>query len=193
MLRDIGVFLGRYLRQPSVIGAIVPSSRHLAASMLKDLDLPQARAVIEYGPGTGSFTAGILPQLDPAAKYFAVEIDPVMADKWQARFPEHKVHVESAGKVAELCRAEGIDQVDVIVSGLPWALFPEALQLEILEATARVLRPGGVFVTFGHHVTAWLPKGRRFHRRLPEYFSQVTRGRIVWRNAPPAFVIRCVR
>jgi hypothetical protein len=50
-----------------------------------------------------------------------------------------------------------------------------------------------VFVTFGYHMGSWLSTGRRFYKRLPEYFSQVERGPLVWRNLPPAFVVRCVR
>jgi phospholipid N-methyltransferase len=36
-----------------------------------------------------------------------------------------------------------------------------------------------------------MPAVRRFRRMLPDYFSRVTRSRHVWRNLPPAFVIRC--
>lgn len=187
------VFLAGYLRRPFVTGAVAPSSLNLAAAMLDGLDFDQAMTVVEYGPGTGVFTAALLPRLHPAAKYFAIDIDPAMARRWRDRFPDETLHVASVVHVEELCRTEGVDGVDLIVSGLPWVFFQDPLQLDALEAMARVLRPGGVFVTFGYSSGIWLAAGRRFHQRLPKYFSEVTRGPTVWRNFPPAFVTRCVR
>lgn len=191
--RDTGLFLARFLRRPFVTGAVAPSSRHLAAAMLRGLDLGRARSVVEYGPGTGAFTAALLPRLHPDADYFAIDIDPVMAGRWRARFPGRTLHVGSVDRVESLCPPGAVGGVDAIVSGLPWASFPDPLQRAALEATARVLRPGGVFVTFGYNVGTWLAAGRQFYRRLPEYFTHVARGPLVWRNIPPAFVVRCVR
>ena len=84
-------------------------------------------------------------------------------------------------------------ELDAIVSGLPWASFPQSLQTRILDATMKVLRPGGQLVTFAYHTGLLMPAGRRFQRLLPRYFSKITRGRSVWRNTPPAFTIRCTR
>ena len=192
-LRDTGLFLKRFIRNPFVTGAVAPSSRHLANAMVKDVDLANAKVVVEYGPGTGAFTAAILPHLSPTAKYFAIDVDPVMAQGWRERFPGRTMHVESVDRVENVCKLEGVSEVDVIVSGLPWASFPDPLQIDAIKATVRVLRPGGVFVTFGYHIGTWLTAGRRFYSRLPENFSEVHRSPLVWRNMPPAFVVKCVR
>jgi phospholipid N-methyltransferase len=95
--------------------------------------------------------------------------------------------------VDTLCKQEGIEAVDVIFSGLPWASFDDDLQERVLDATLRVLRPGGQLITFGYRVGTFLPKGRRFYKRLPSYFSSVQRSEYVWRNLPPAFVVRCTK
>jgi phospholipid N-methyltransferase len=83
--------------------------------------------------------------------------------------------------------------VDCVVCGLPWAAFPESLQLELLTEMMRVLKPGGRFATFAYVHGLALPQGRRFARLLPQFFSKVTRSNVVWWNIPPAFVYRCVR
>jgi phosphatidylethanolamine/phosphatidyl-N-methylethanolamine N-methyltransferase len=184
-------FIREFLANPGSIGAIAPSSRHLARRMVEGIDFSGAHVVAEYGPGTGAFTGHITRRLAPGAKFFAVEISPHLSRIWRQRYPGLKIHRESVAKMPELCREEGVDGVDVIFSGLPWASFKEPLQRELLAATASVLRPGGVLVTFGYQIGTWLPAGRRFHKLLPEYFSKVTRSRYVWRNLPPAFVVRC--
>jgi phospholipid N-methyltransferase len=103
------------------------------------------------------------------------------------------LHEGSAADVERFAQAHGLQQLDAIVSGLPWAAFPEALQIQILDATARVLRPGGQMATFAYSMGLYTRAGRRFHALLPRYFSAITRSRLVLANLPPAYVFRCVR
>ena len=49
-------FLREYLSAPNTVGALAPSSRHLAASMTASIDFGQAHCIVEYGAGTGVFT-----------------------------------------------------------------------------------------------------------------------------------------
>ena len=104
-----------------------------------------------------------------------------------------KLYEESAEIVDQLIRREGIESLDVVVSGLPWVSFPDALQDRILEATVRALKPGGKFVMFGYRVGLYTPAGRRFHAKLPKYFDQMGRASSVWMNIPPALVFSGVR
>jgi phospholipid N-methyltransferase len=161
--------------------------------MVEGVPLAGSQAVVEFGPGTGSFTDHILPRLPVACRFFAIELNPTMADLWRARHPGRTLHRDSVKNVDSICEREGIPHVDVIFSGLPWASFDDTLQEETLEATLRVLKPGGQLITFGYRVGTFLPKGRRFYKRLPRYFSKVERSEYVWRNLPPAFVVRCTK
>lgn len=116
-----------------------------------------------------------------------------MAKVWREKHPDMKIYVDTAANVPALCRQNGVDKVDIVLSGLPWASLPETVQTEILDATMQVLRPGGVLMTFCYYTGTVLPGSRRFFRRLPDYFSHVARSRHVMRNFPPAFVLRCTR
>jgi phospholipid N-methyltransferase len=184
-------FIREFLASPGTVGAVMPSSRHLARTMVEGVRFDRAKVVVEYGPGTGSFTGHIVRRLAPGAKFFAVELSPRMAREWRKRYPGLRVHRASVADMPRICREEGVRKVDVIFSGLPWTSFKEDQQRELLGATAAVLRPGGLLVTFVYRTSALLPAARRFRRLLPEYFRTVTRSRHVWRNLPPAFVIRC--
>jgi len=186
-------FLKNFLRNPTAVGAIAPSSQGLVETMVEWFDWESARGVIEYGPGTGVFTEGIRERLHPEAQFFAIERSAELAAITRNRCPGVVVHEDSADEVTRLCEEASMDRVDAIICGLPWASFPEPLQRSILDATLRVLKPGGQFATFAYWQGVVLPAGMRFSRRLHESFSEVQRSPTVWRNLPPAFVYRCTK
>lgn len=190
-MSDALTFLRSFARQPVKVGAIAPSSRGLAEMMVQSVDWQAAHAVIEYGSGTGVFTRRIGECLRPGAKFFAVEQSAELAEKTRARCPGTTVYQDSVTNIVAICQGEGVQQVDAILCGLPWAAFPEALQRECFDAMLRVLRPGGTFATFAYWQGVALPAGQRFARRLKATFSEVRRSPTVWRNLPPAFVYRC--
>ena len=172
-------------------GAIAPSSQFLARTMVEGLDLQSAGAVLEYGPGTGSFTGEILRQLRPSAKLVAIELNPELADSFRTHHPNVTLVQDSVANVERICSREGIRSVDCIVSGLPWASFSRAMQTEFLDAMMRVLKPGGRFVTFAYLHGLVLPPGKSFAALLPRYFKTVSKSGVVWLNLPPAVVYRC--
>ena len=193
-------FLMEFLRSPGQVGAIAPSSRRLAEAMCAGVDWTRVRWAIECGPGQGVFTRAVCERLhavDEGGRCLAVELSPRFHDRLAADFAGDPV----AGpldlvndNVADLDRLRadrGIDAADVVLSGLPWASFPEALQDQLLGAIADSLAPGGHFATFAYLQGMPLPAGRRFRRKLEETFETVETSRVVWRNVPPAVVYRC--
>ncbi len=190
-MSDALTFLRTFISQPVKVGAIAPSSRYLAEQMVLSVDWSTARAIVEYGPGTGVFTQRISECLQPDAQFFAIEQSAELAQRTRNRCPGVQVHCDSVANVESLCRQEGIEQVDAILCGLPWAAFPESLQRECFDAMLRVLKPGGQFATFAYWQGVVLPAGQRFSKRLRSTFSEVKRSPTVWRNLPPAFVYRC--
>jgi phospholipid N-methyltransferase len=191
--QDMKFILG-FISAPAMTASVTPSSRALARAVVQDIDLGDADAVLEYGPGTGVLTDLILPELKPGAKFAAIELNPHFVQMLKTRYPSAQVYEDSVGNVEKICRLAGMQSVDCIISGLPWALFSEAEQMRFLEATIAVLKPGGQFATFTYlHSRAILPGAKRFANLLPNYFRSVTRSRVVWLNFPPAFVYRCRR
>ncbi|MDZ4830148.1 MAG: ribosomal RNA adenine dimethylase domain-containing protein [Phycisphaerae bacterium] len=196
MKRSLPHFLSQYLRHPTEIGAIAPSSRYLARTMLDGIDFAKVGVAAEYGPGSGAFTRGVLASLRPGAAFLPIELNPHMATVFRTAFPGIQLHERSAAEMPAICRDAGLSGascVDLVVSGLPWAAFPLALQQSILDATVAVLKPGARLVTFAYNVGLWTKAGQRFSKLLPDYFTRVERSRTVWRNLPPAFVYRCTR
>lgn len=189
-----GLFIKAALRSPMQVGAIAASSRFLARKMVKLAHLERASTVIEYGPGTGAITREILPALPESAKFFAIELNPVMIEALHHNLPGVKVHQRSIADVCDVCELEGLareSSVDVVISGIPWSVVPEDVLHAALAATQRVLRPGGRMLTYGYHSGLLLRSGRLFAKALPKYFRTIRRSRPVWLNLPPAFVYTC--
>jgi len=176
-----------------ITGAVAPSSAFLAQAMVQDLGLDSSDAVLEYGPGTGVFTGFILRALKPGGKFAAIELNPKFAAMFKSRYPDVLLFQDTVANVRTICDRAGIRAVDCIVSGLPWAVFPEELQLRCLEEMMRVLKPGGRFVTFAYVHGLALARARKFASLLPQYFTTVSKSPVVWLNVPPAFVYRCRR
>ena len=186
-------FLREFIASPTITGSIAPSSRHLARTIVEGLELRNAEAVLEYGPGTGIFTEFVLRELKPGAKFAAIELNSHFAETFKQRYPNVLLFQDSVTNVESLCDSAGVQSVDCIVSGLPWATFSESLQVECLDAMLRVLKPGGRFATFSYVHSQALTASRLFAKRLPQYFRTVSKSPIVWLNLPPAFVYRCRR
>lgn len=186
-------FFRNFVRHPMQVGSLIPSSRHLAKVMVESVDWSKAKAVLEYGPGTGVFTEAILAQKTADCQFAAIERSPDFVRAVQQRCPTARVFEDSIENVEAICKQEGIESVDAVLSGIPWAIFPEVMQKSLLEPMLRVLKPGGHFATFTYVQSAASPPGIRFRKLLNEYFTDVQRSSIVWRNFPPAFVYRCHR
>jgi len=186
-------FLREYISNPGSIGAVAPSGRMLASRMLDGISLESATTVVELGPGTGAFTTEILHRISSEAKFIAIEKNPVFLAGLRQRFENLEIIEGDAGNLVHLLHHRGIDAVDVVVSGLPWAAFPETVQQRILSEVHDILAPDGRFVTFAYFGMHMLPRARAFRTLLESFFGQVERTPLAWRNLPPAFAYHCKR
>jgi phospholipid N-methyltransferase len=186
-------YLREYLKKPTEIGALAPSSDELAKAMLKGLDLENARTVLEYGPGSGSVTDHIRRKISPHTKLAAIEVNPRMAELFRDRHPDVRLFQDTVANARMICDCAGMDSVDCVISSLPWATFSEVMQVKFLDEMMRVLRPGGDFVTFAYVHALALPMSKRFANLLHRYFGTISKSPVVWRNVPPALVYRCRR
>ena len=184
-------FIREFLKSPTRIGAIAPSSRALSRQIVASAKVPDALVIVECGPGTGVFTREILDRKHPDAVFCAIESNKKMAEKLRKRFPDTHLFEDSVENLVEILHTLGETEVDSIVCGLPWAAFDADLQDRLMNAILSVLRDGGTFATFAYLQGLVLKSGKRFRRKLDASFSSVGTSPVVWRNLPPAFVYRC--
>lgn len=185
-------FLKEFVSKPHEVGAIAPSSPSLAREVTGSVDWDRVAVVAEYGAGLGAITEEILKKID-GRDFFAIELNEVYADRFSRMFPHVRLYRDSVANVESICETHGVDRIDCVISSLPWAIFSQESQDELLDAMLRVMSPNGQFVTFAYLHGLVLPTGRRFRRKLAARFRIVERSRVVWRNTPPAIVYHCVR
>jgi phospholipid N-methyltransferase len=190
---DLRVFLGAVRRQPSAVGAIAPSGPALAGLLATVVPSTGTPTVVELGPGTGSATKAVQRRIPAAGRHLAVEIDGTLVEHLKAAHPRLDVVHGDAAELAKLLADRGIEQVDAVISGLPWALFPEELQRAILRQVGSVLTPAGAFTTFAYVHALGMKQARNFRALLDRSFDEVIVSRVVWANVPPAISYVCRR
>jgi phospholipid N-methyltransferase len=192
-MKEMLLFLREFVRRPGQTGAIAPSSSYLTAEIVRQAGVRRADTIVEFGPGTGSFTREILRQKKENAFFVGIEMNPRLVEILRQNLPEANIISDSAENTPAILKNHHLNEADCIVSGLPWASFPPELQDKLLQAAVDSLRPGGRFATFAYLQGLMLPSGQRFRKKLRETFSKVHSGRIIWKNLPAAFVYRCVK
>jgi len=188
--REHALILGHFLRHPTTVGTVAPSSAFLAREMVAALEPGRPQVVVELGPGTGAFTEAILDRLRPDDRLLAIELEPDFVRKLGERFPSLDCACASATQLAELARARKFAAIDHIVSGLPFASLPAATSRDVLDAIHRVLRPGGTFTTFQYVHAYSLPRAVNFRREVADRLGDLASRSLVVRNIPPAYVLR---
>jgi phosphatidylethanolamine/phosphatidyl-N-methylethanolamine N-methyltransferase len=182
---ELAIFLSRWLKAPHRIGALAPSSRYLADAMARQVDIHQARLVVELGGGTGSITRALLAAGVAPEKLIVVERDERLHLLLAERFPGLRVLRGDAAQLVQLLRPLGITSASAIVSSLPLLSMPKRLRHRIVEQSFTLLGARGSLVQFTYGLASPLP-AREF----------AVSGRVaarVWRNLPPAFVWRFER
>lgn len=188
-------FFREFLANPIATAAIAPSSAALADRMLASIDWGSVGSIVEYGPGTGSFTREVLRRLQQVGntrcRFLALELNPRLARQLAADIEGVTVREGDASDVARFAKEVGFDRADYVISGLGWPSIKPTIRDRILEATRMVLGPGGEFRTFGYHIGLTLPGAWGFRRTVRRLFDEVHISPVVWRNIPPAFVYTC--
>ncbi len=138
-----------FLRNPELVGSIIPSSRFLERRLIEIADLANARLVVELGPGTGGTTRAILAALSDNAKLIALEINEEFVSLLKAESdPRLIVHQGSAEHLPQVLRHYTPVQPDVVISGIPFSTMPSNLGKRIIQAVWTSLAPGGRFVAY---------------------------------------------
>jgi phospholipid N-methyltransferase len=179
------LFAKNFFRHPKMLGSLVPSSRFLVERLLRKIDWDQARVIVEYGPGVGSFTVEILRRMRPDALLIVMETNPDFVDFLRCSFSDARLRVVhgSAAEVKRLLGDNGFTRADFVISGIPLSTLPDREREEILRNTREVLRPGGALLVYQFSPKA-LPDLRRIYSRVTRSFEPF--------NLLPAQIFHCM-
>jgi phospholipid N-methyltransferase len=172
-------FLRGFLKNPVMVGSIIPSSRVLIDKMLEPVDWANTRLFVEYGPGVGTFTRPVLDRLAPDATLVTIDTNADFTRYLKERIDDPRLVAVtgSAAEVEKILADRNLGQADYVLSGLPFSTLPPGVGEDIAEATAKVVRPGGAFLVY-----QFSPKVLDF---IKPHFDRIKRG-FEWVNVPPA-------
>jgi phospholipid N-methyltransferase len=172
-------FLRGFLKNPVMVGSIIPSSRLLIEKMLDPVDWENTKLFVEYGPGVGTFTRPVLDRMSPDATLLTIDTNADFTRylKQSIDDPRLVTVTGSAADVEKILAERKLGQADYVLSGLPFSTLPPGVGDAIAKATAKVIRPGGAFLVYQFN-----PKVRDF---IAPYFEPIKRG-FEWVNVPPA-------
>ncbi|WP_163101163.1 class I SAM-dependent methyltransferase [Peribacillus alkalitolerans] len=179
-------FINLFLTKPKQTGAILPSSKYLANRMVEHIDFKHSDCIVEYGPGTGIFTDLLLGYRHPLTTLVIIENDEdfylFLKQKYKNEENLFIIHGLAEDASYHLERL-GIQSVNYVISGLPFANLPPNKSEEIMASTLSILEEtSGTFITFQYSLCK-LPLFKRF---FPSIDIKKVR-----RNIPPANVLIC--
>lgn len=181
-------FLRSFLRDPSRIGSVTPSSRALSRRVVSAVHPRDGDVILELGAGTGPITAAVL-EARPHGPFLALEPTDELAAVLAERFPDVDVLRAYADRdLRALIQSRGHDRCDCVVSGLPWSVWPDALQDDVLAGVCDAMADDGRFATYTYVTSSMVPGQRAFIERMRRAFHDVHHTEVVWRNVPPAWV-----
>jgi phosphatidylethanolamine/phosphatidyl-N-methylethanolamine N-methyltransferase len=180
------LFLKRWLRRPLAVGAVMPSGPWLTQALARATvaalgDRPGH--VLELGAGTGEVTRALLAAGIPAGRLALVERDPELTAFLRRHITGPRIIEGDASRLQSLLAANGIENVAVVVSGLPLLSLPIGVVTGIVHGVFEALPADGALVQFTYGPTPPVPKALREGLGLVG-----KRGRRIWRNVPPAVV-----
>jgi len=180
------VFLSEFLKHPTQLGSIIPSSGFLKQRIVKNADVANAKVIVELGPGNGGTTQTILNAMRPDAKLLCIELN-------QGLF-ELVSEIDHAGFIAhhgDACDIESILQSyklampDVVISGIPFSCMDRSTGASLIKKVHAILNPGGRFVAYQVNPRV---------RKLNTFFDQSLMAvETEWFNVPPLRVWRWLK
>ena len=152
-LSDYQTFLTQFLRNYQTTGSVIPSGRALGSALCRYVGGAGApQKILEAGPGTGAVTGCIIDRMRRADELWMVELNPTFAAHLRTAFNDKPTFRDAAsrchlieGSVQQLGH-EG--EFDLVISGLPLNNFSPQDVHTILQAYAKLLKPGGILSFF---------------------------------------------
>lgn len=173
------LFFKQFFKKPLANASIIPSSKAAAKAIVQDINFSKADVIVELGPGTGCITEEILRHAKPKTKIILVEIETIYVNHLRKKFG-NKIIIEqtSAHLLENILQKHNIRKIDVIISGLPFAM-PTIIFQKIIASIKAQTDKGTIL----RYLTYMPPIMKRHYKKLP-----IQKKAFVLKNFPPLWV-----
>ncbi|MDF2662768.1 MAG: phospholipid methyltransferase [Paenibacillus sp.] len=174
-------FLGQFMTNAAQVGSVIPSSPFLTRKMLPPaIPWHKLERIAELGPGTGVFTRYLQLRRSGSSELVLFEKNKTFREALERQYPGLPI-IEDALHLEDTVKETG-RPFDLIVSGLPFANFPNELQERLFRTIHEALAPNGTFIAFQYTLL--------LRRKFQAHFPRMDTGH-TWLNVPPAWVFTC--
>jgi phosphatidylethanolamine/phosphatidyl-N-methylethanolamine N-methyltransferase len=162
------------------------STSHFAIrAICNKIDFSHPFHAIEFGAGTGEFARYLLKQMRPDSSLILIEKNPLLFEYLkEITDPRVTAYLDTAENLSEILKASNLEEIDYVISGIPFSRFDLETKRTILRNSHRVLKAGSKFVAY--------QSVNHIRKHLELYFRRVT-VQLEWRNIPPLLIYEATK
>lgn len=177
-------FLIEGIKNFKEVGTVTRSGTAMCQKMVSYLD-QDSKHILELGAGDGVITRHILEKMPADGKLISFEINPNLFKQLESIDDDRLIAVnDSAENLEEYLRKHDMQELDAILSAIPFLVLPQETADRILTLCKKSLKKGGPFTQV------------HYGKGLKDFYESVF-GNIVIHfilmNVPPAYVFYCKR
>ena len=144
------IFFSKFLKKPKEVAAVIPSSKYLISRIINNIDFSTTKCIVEYGPGVGTITKEILKNLNQDAKSICFETNSKFCTFLNKNLNDSRLIVinDSAEKLNFYLEKFNINNIDYVLSSIPFSLIKKENKKNIIKKTRDNLRKDGKFIIY---------------------------------------------
>lgn len=127
-----------YTRNIFVTGAIAETNKQVEDEICRYIPNKENAVIIEFGMGHGNITKAILNKVGPNAKIYAFEVHKTFCEHASKSIQDNRLTIINDG--AENVKKYVNEEVDTVISSIPFSFFTEDTKNKILEDSYSLLK-----------------------------------------------------
>lgn len=183
-VKEKKLLLKNFIENPKLTSNFFPGSKFLARRILENIDFKKASAIVEYGPSTGAITKYILRKASKNMKLLCLDLNKEFCKyiKENIKDPRLIVINDNASNVKKYLEKYSINNVDYIISGLPFSFMPNNTKKRILIESKNILDADGKLLIYQINYN--------IRKDLLPYFK-IRSTKFIYLNIFPVFLFVC--
>ena len=182
-------FLQAFLKNPTKVGSIAPSSPELARAMIDGIEPGPENVVVELGVGTGAITKYLQSTVPDDRSYLGIELDGSLVRRLRKNFPDMEIVRGNAANMRSIHQRTGLGKVGAIICCLPFVSLPNEVGEEILREVDKFMQEGCTFRTFQYAHGYYFPSAIKLREFMRDRYGRSKRSPLIVKNVPPAYTL----
>jgi len=182
-------FFQAFLKNPTKVGSITPSSPELAQKMVEGIEPTADNIVLELGVGTGAITRALRQKVADGNSYLGIEIDQKLINSLRDKFGSMQFICGNACEITSIHERSGLGKIGSIICCLPFVSLPNDVGLEIMNEVDKVMQKGCTFRTFQYAHGYYMPSAMKLREFMRDRYGKSKRSQLIVKNVPPAYTL----